>query len=187
MKRNTTVILFIGILLLNLTSCSINKATIDGKYINTLDESIYYEFSNDNSYSTNNTWDIPIDSSSGSYTITDNELILYANNNEDYSMNLGFVYKDYICSSWDGVLPMTDKSTSASMALVGNLILSIDFREDNTYEYTVTSDGEVVHTENGTYLINNNEVVCINADKKTTTFILVDDNIYCIEYVRECK
>ena len=33
--------------------------------------------------------------------------------------------------------------------------MSIEFKEDNTYEYTVTSDGEVVHTENGTYSINN--------------------------------
>ena len=183
--KKATVILVIGILLLSLTSCSINKTTIDGKYINTLNESIYYEFSNDNSYSTNNACDMPIDSSSGSYTITDNELILYANNNEDYSMNLGFVYKDYICSSWGGVLPMTDKNTSVSMTLVDNLILSIEFKEDNTYVYTVTSNGEVVHTENGTYSINNNEVVCTNEDKKVTTFVEVDDNIYCIEYVKE--
>ena len=183
--KNTTVILFIGILLLRLTSCSTNKTTIDGKYINVLDESIYYEFSNDNSYSTNNVWDIPIDSSSGSYTITDNVLILYANDNEDYSMNLGFVYKDYICSSWNGVLPMTDKNTSVSITLVDNLTLSIEFKEDNTYVYTVTSNGEIVHTENGTYSINSNEVVCTNEDKQITTFIEVDDNIYCIEYVKE--
>lgn len=184
--KNTTVILFIGILLLSLTSCSTNKTTIDGKYINVLDESIYYNFSSDNSYSTNNAWDIPIDSSSGSYTITDNELILYANDNENYSMNLGFVYKDYICSSWDGVLPMADKNTSVSTNLADNLILSIEFKEDNTYEYTVTSDGEVVHTENGTYSINNNEVVCTNKHKQTTTFINIEDNnIYCIEYVKE--
>lgn len=183
--KNTTVILFIGILLLSLTSCSTNKTTIDGKYINVLDESIYYNFSSDNSYSTNNAWDMPIDSSSGSYTITDNELILYANDNEDYSMNLGFVYKDYICSSWDGVLPMTDKNAFASTTLINNLILSIEFKEDNTYEYTVTSDGEVVHTENGIYSIDNNKVVCTNEDKQTTTFINVEDNIYCIEYTKE--
>lgn len=183
--KNTTVILFIGILLLSLTSCSTNKTTIDGKYINVLDESIYYDFSNDNSYSTNNAWDIPIESSSGSYTIIDNELILYANDNEEYSMNLGFVYKDYICSSWDGVLPMVDKNTSVSMTLVDSLILSIEFKEDNTYEYTVTSNGEVVCTENGAYSINSNEVVCTNEDKQITTFIEVDDSIYCIEYVKE--
>lgn len=183
--KNTTVILFIGILLLSLTSCSTNKTTIDGKYINTLDNSIYYDFSNNNSYSTNNAWDIPIDSSSGSYAITDNELVLYANDNEDYSMNLGFVYKDYICSYWDGVLPMINKNTSVSMTLVENLILFVEFKEDNTYKYTVTSDGEVVHTENGTYSINNNEVVCINTENKITTFINVDNNIYCIEYVKE--
>ena len=183
--KNTTVILFIGILLLSLTSCSTNKTTIDGKYINILDESIYYEFSNDNSYLTNNVWNIPIDSTSGSYTITDNELILYANNNEDYSMNLGFVYKDYICSSWKGVLPMIDKNTSVSMTLVDSLMLSIEFKEDNTYVYTVISNGEIKHTENGIYSINSNEVICTNEDKQITTFVEVDDNIYCIEYVKE--
>ena len=183
--KNTTIILFIGILLLSLTSCSTNKTIIDGKYINVLDKSIYYDFSNDNSYSTNNAWDIPIDSLSGSYTIIDNELILYANGSKEYSMNLGFVYKDYICSSWDGVLPMTDKNTSVSMTLVDSLILSIEFKEDNTYVYTATSNKEVVHTENGTYSVNSNEVVCTNEDKEVTTFVEVGDNIYCIEYVKE--
>ena len=182
--KNTTVILFIGILLLSFVSCSTNKSTINGKYISVLDESIYYDFSN-NSYSTNDVWDIPINSSSGSYTITDHELFLYANDNKDYSMNLGFIYKDYICSSWDGTLPIADKNTSVTMAIIDNLILSVKFEENNRYEYTVTSDGEVVHTENGTYSINNDEVICTNEDNVNTTFINIDDKTYCIEYVKE--
>lgn len=182
--KNTTVILFIGILLLSFVSCSTNKSTINGKYISVLDESIYYDFSN-NSYSTNDVWDIPINSSSGSYTITDHELILYANDNKDYSMNLGFIYKDYICSSWDGTLPIADKNTSVTMAIIDNLILSVKFEENNRYEYTVTSDGEIVYTENGTYSINNDEVICTNEDNVNTTFINIDDKTYCIEYVKE--
>ena len=107
------------------------------------------------------------------------------NDNKDYSMNLGFIYKDYICYSWDGTLPMTDKNTSVTMAISDNLILSVKFEEDNTYVYTVTSNGEIVHTENGTYSINDNEVICTNEDNVNTTFINIYDKTYCIEYVKE--
>lgn len=185
-KNNTKIIISVFcFILLGLTACTSNPKAIEGKYVSTFDKSVYYIFSKDNTYTTNDAWDISIDSSSGSYAITDNTLILYANDNEDYSMNLGFVYENYICSSWEGVLPIADKSTSVSMTLVDNLILFIEFKEDNTYKYTVTSNEEVVHTENGTYSINNKEVVCTNEDKQITTFIEVDDSIYCIEYVKE--
>ena len=69
--------------------------------------------------------------------------------------------------------------------MLGDLNLTYNLKEDNTYVYTVTSDGEVVHTENGTYSINNDEVICTNDDNINTTFINIDDKTYCIEYVKE--
>lgn len=184
--KNKPIILSICILLLSLTACSANENTIEGKYINTLDNSIYYTFSDDGTYLTNDVWDMPIDSSEGSYTITGNGLILYANSDEDYSMNLGIIYKDYICSVWEGTLPENYSDKTLSKQLIDGFILTFTFNEDKNYEFTVISDkNETVFTENGIYSINNDKVVCENNSGETSEFINGDDKIYCIEYVKE--
>ena len=182
--KNTTVILFIGILLLSLTSCSTNPKVIEGKYISTFDDSIYYIFSKDNTYTTNYTWDTTVDCSQGSYTITDDKITLFGNKDEKYELNIGYIYDNYIGSWWNGILSKSYENTTLTSRL-GDLNLEYNFNEDKTYEYTVTSNGEVVHTENGTYSINNDEVICTNFENKVTTFINADNNIYCIEYIKE--
>lgn len=58
--------------------------------------------------------------------------------------------------------------------MLGDLNLEYNFYEDKTYKYTVTSDGEVVYNKNGTYSINNNEVICTNTKNKITTFIVLN-------------
>lgn len=181
--KNTIVILFIGILLFSLSACTSNQKAIEGRYVSTFDGSVYYTFSKDNTYATNYEWDT-IDCSQGSYIITDNKITLFSNKDKNYELNIGYIYDNYIGSWWNGTLSNEYEDTSLTNTL-GDLNLTYNLKKDKTYEYTVTSDGEIVHTENGTYSINDNEAICTNENNINTTFINVEGNIYCIEYVKE--
>ena len=68
---------------------------------------------------------------------------------------------------------------------LGDLSLTYNFKEDKSYEYTVSSNNEIVHTENETYEINDNEVICTSEEGVVSTFIGADDKVFCIEYVKE--
>lgn len=192
--KNTIVILFISILLLSLTSCDSNKKTIEGKYISIYDESNYLIFNKDGSLISSlwtnikNGESIPQDCFR--YSIDENNIITaidttkYEGQDELNKYEIGIMYKEYICISWNGTL--SNKYEDVSLInTIGDLNLTYNLKEDKTYEYTVTSDGEIVYTENGTYSINNDEVICTNEDNVNTTFINIDDKTYCIEYVKE--
>ena len=184
-KNNTKIIISVFcFILLGLTACTSNQKAIEGRYISTFDGSVYYIFSKDNTYTTNCEWDKTVDCSQGSYIITDNKITLFGNKDKNYELNIGYIYDNYIGSWWNGTLSNEYEDTSLTNTL-GDLNLTYNLKKDKTYEYTVTSDGEVVHTENGTYSINNDEVICTNENKQVTTFINADNNIYCIEYVKE--
>lgn len=196
MKRNNTKIIIsvFCFILLGLTACISIPKGIEGKYVSIYDESTYLIFNKDGSL-INSLWttiengeSIPQDCFR--YSIDENNIITaidttkYEGQNKLDKYEIGIMYKEYICIKWNGTLSNEYEDTSLT-SILGDLNLTYNLKEDNTYEYTVTSNGEVVHTENGTYSINNNEVVCINKDKKITTFIEVDGNTYCIEYVKE--
>lgn len=194
-KNNTKIIISVFcFILLGLTACTSNPKGIEGKYVSIYDESTYLIFNKDGSL-ISSLWttiesgeSIPQDCFR--YSIDENNIITaidtteYEGQNELNKYEIGIMYKDYICIKWNGTLSNEYEDTSLTNTL-GDLNLTYNLKEDNTYVYTVTSDGEVVHTENGTYSINNNEVICTNEDKKVTTFVEIDDNIYCIEYVKE--
>ena len=192
--KNTIVILFICILLLSLTACDSNKKTIEGKYISIYDKSNYLIFNKDGSLISSlwtnikNGESIPQDCFR--YSIDENNIITaidttkYEGQDELNKYEIGIMYKEYICISWNGTL--SNKYENVSLInTIGDLNLTYNLKEDKTYEYTVTSDGEIVYTENGTYSINNDEVICTNEDNVNTTFINIDDKTYCIEYVKE--
>lgn len=192
--KNTTIILFIGILLLSLTACTSNQKIIEGKYVSIYDESTYLIFNKDGSLISNlwttieNGENIPQDCFQ--YSIDENNIITaidtteYEGQDELNKYEIGMMYKEYICISWNGIL--SNKYEDASLTnTISDLNLTYNFKKDRTYEYTVTSDGEIVHTENGTYSINNDKVICTNEDNINTTFINIDDKTYCIEYVKE--
>ena len=192
--KNTTIILFIGILLLSLTACTSNQKIIEGKYVSIYDESTYLIFNKDGSLISNlwttieNGENIPQDCFQ--YSIDENNIITaidtteYEGQDELNRYEIGIMYKEYICISWNGIL--SNKYEDASLTnTISDLNLTYNFKKDRTYEYTVTSDGEIVHTENGTYSINKNKVICTNEDNINTTFINIDDKTYCIEYVKE--
>lgn len=186
MKQNRNFIFIMLLLIvLGLSACSAQTTVLSGKYISTFNNEIYYTFNGEN-YSTNNFWkDIDItDNGNGTYIIKDEKIITYINGDDNYLFEIGYVYDKYIGSWWEGILPKTYENTTTKNYL-GDLILSINFKEDKSYEYIVTSNNEIVHTEHGTYTINGNEVVCTSEEGGVTTFINTEDKVFCIEYVKE--
>lgn len=182
------------LIILWLSACSAHDKKIDGKYVSIYNESSYLVFDKNGSF-TNSLWNITNNGITTIddrfvYTIDENNIITAIDTTEyegQDSLNeyeIGILYKDYICILWEGVLSKTYKDTTITNTL-GDLILTYNFKEDKTYEYTVTSNNEIVHTENGTYTINGKEVVCISEDGVTTTFISAEDKVFCIEYVKE--
>ena len=185
-KENTKVItLILCLILSSLTSCSFDNNKIEGKYISSFDNSIYYTFSEESEFKTNDSWDFQVNNSEGSYKIENDKLVLYANNNEKYQMNLGIVYKDYICSVWEGVLPVLNKNAEVSWTPIEDLTIRLTFNEDGNYERTVTSNNQTISTEHGTYSVDDNKVICTNEDNVVTTFFDTDDGVLCAEYIKE--
>ena len=186
MKRNhafTFIMLFLVVL--GLSACSSQSKVLNGKYCSAFNSEIYYTFSGEN-YSTNNLWkDINItDSGNGTYIIKDEKIITYINGDENYQYELGYKYNNYIVSLWNGILLKTYEDNTITNTLV-DLLLTYNFKADKSYEYTVTSDNGIVHTEYGTYTVNDNKVVCTSEDGVTTTFINAEDKVFCIEYIKE--
>ena len=112
--KNTIVILFICILLLSLTACDSNKKTIEGKYISIYDESNYLIFNKDGSLISSlwtnikNGESIPQDCFR--YSIDEDNIITaidttkYEGQDELNKYEIGIMYKEYICISWNGTL-----------------------------------------------------------------------------------
>ena len=182
------------LIVLGLSACSSQKQKLSGKYIDIYDETHYVSFDKDGTFIDNFLTTTSKGNTSISdfyvYKIDDNGLITIIDTTEYEGQNtldeyqLGILYKNYIGAFWNGVLSITYKNTTITNIL-GDLILTYNFKEDKTYEYTVTSKNKIVHTENGTYTINGKEVVCTSEEGVVTTFINADDKVFCIEYVKE--
>lgn len=187
-QYRTFVFVMLLLTMLVLTACSSSHdKTIDGRYISAFDNSLYYVFTQNDKYSTNinnEIWEIPDYSFSGTYEIIENKITLFTESSNETKIELGYKYDDYIGSWWEGKLSKTYEDTTITYTL-GNLLLTYNFKEDKSYEYTETFNNEIVHTENGTYTINDNEIVCISEDGVTTTFINAENKVFNIEYVKE--
>lgn len=192
--KNTTIILFMSILILSLTSCNSNKKIIDGKYVSIYDKSTYLIFDKDGSV-ISNMWTVLEDGENiprdcFQYSIDENNIITaidttkYEGQEELKKYEIGIMYKEYICLSWKGTLPNKYEDTSLTRTVEG-LNSTCNLKKDRTYEYIVTHDGKVVYNGNGTYLINNGEVICTNDNNINSTFINIDNKTYCIEYIKE--
>ena len=195
MKRNRTfTFIMLLLIVLGLSACSSQKQKLSGKYIDIYDETHYVSFDKDGTFIDNFLTTTSKGNTSISdfyvYKIDDNGLITIIDTTEYEGQNtldeyqLGILYKNYIGAFWNGVLSITYKNTTITNIL-GDLILTYNFKEDKTYEYTVTSNNKIVHTENGTYTINGKKVVCTSEEGIVTTFIGADDKVFCIEYVKE--
>lgn len=188
MRQNRTFkYIMLLLITLGLSACSSRDKAIEGKYISTFDNSLYYEFSKNYKYSTNvnnETWEIPDYSFSGTYEVIEDKITLLTDSSNEAVIELGYKYNNYIGSWWEGILSKTYENTTITYTL-GDLILTYNFKEDKSYEYVVISNDEIVHIENGIYTINGNEVVCTSEDGVTITFIKTEDKVFCVEYVKE--
>lgn len=197
MKKNKKMIrtLLMFALLLIMTSCASKNKTIEAKYVSLYDKTSYLMFNKDGSFvnslwtETNNGTEIVRDCFT--YSVDKNNIITatdtteYEGKNELAEYEIGILYKDYICVSCDGVLPKEYANTSISSKLSEDLILTYLLKAEQTYEFIVSSNDKILSTENGTYSINGNEVVCTSSDGIITTFVDIRGNTYCIEYIKE--
>lgn len=197
MKKNNTKIIVsvLFLFILGLTACSSKQGTIEGKYLSIYNDGNYLMFEKDGSFQ-NNWWTTTNNSTtkiddSFVYTIDENNLITVIDTTEYEGQDsldkyeIGIIYKDYICVKWNGRLSKDYTNTSITNTLGEDLILTYNLKTDKTYEFIVTSNDEVVDTEYGTYSINGNEITCTSNEGQITTFIDIDENTYCIEYVKE--
>lgn len=197
-KSSTKIIISIlCIFILGLTACSSNQSqnAIEGKYISVYDTENYLIFKKDGTFQ-NSLWNtnsggVTKISDNFAYSIDENDIITaidtteYEGQDELNEYEIGIIYKDYICVKWNGRLSKDYTNTSITNTLGEDLILTYNLKTDKTYEFIVTSNDEVVDTEYGTYSINGNEITCTSNEGQITTFIDIDENTYCIEYVKE--
>ena len=175
--------LFIGLLLLalNISACSSQTKTLNGKYISAYDSDVYYEFDG-------NKWNglTGDDFENGTFVNKDGKITLYYNGDENSTCEMGYLYGEYICYLYEGNLPDGNyKESYISRDMTEGIRIECYFKEDKTYEEEVISDGEIVRTEHGTYTVSGDKVVCTSEDDVTTTYISAEDNIFFVQFVKE--
>ena len=185
--------------LLGLTGCKTDKNTFDGKYVSASDLPIYYEFSKDGTYTTNYYEIVGEDwYDYGTYSIEDNKLILFQGEDLDSEVEFGYIYKDTICSKWEGKLPLKNETEESYIQYnSGTYLTEFQFKKDGTFEvkrmrcakeicgYGHDHNYEVYETETGTYKVNKNKVTCEKEDGTITTFYDTDDGVYGVNYIKE--
>ena len=187
--------------LLGLTGCSTDKNIIKGKYVSASDDlPIYFEFSKDGTYTTNNYEIVGEDwYDYGTYSIEDNKLILFQGEDLDSEVEFGYIYKNMICSKWEGKLPLNNESEESyiQIKLSERYLKEFQFKKDGTYESKVMEcakeicgyghehDYEVYKTKTGTYKVDKNKVTCEKEDGTITTFYDTDDGVYGVNYIKE--
>lgn len=195
MKQNRTfTFIMLLLIVLGLSACSSQKQKLSGKYIDIYDKTHYLNFNEDGTFVDNFLTTTSKGNTSISdcyvYKVDDNGLITIIDTTEYEwqdsfdKYDLGWLYDNKIGIWLDGMLPTDDIETSISCSL-NSYIFMFYFDNNGTYEYTSTSNNEIVHTENGTYEINDNELVCTSEEGVATTFISAEDKVFCIEYVKE--
>ena len=193
-SKHTFIYILLLLAILGLPACSPNDRNIEGKYVSIYDDSSYLVFDKDGSF-INSLWNVTNNDKTTIddryiYTIDENGIITaidtteYEGQDSLYKYEIGILYKDYICIRWDGVFLKSYNDTTITNIL-GDLVLTYYLKEDKTYEYVVTSNNEILNTENGTYSISDNMLVCTREDGLIATFINIHDKVFCIEYVKE--
>ena len=194
MKQNRIFIIVTLIIALGSFACSSHERTIDAKYVSVYDNSRYLIFDKNGSFQ-NSLWNVTYNGTtkindSFIYNIGEDNIITAINTTKYEGQDslkeyvIGILYKDYIGHIWDGNLPSNYDDTTIT-GTNRDLFGTYYFKEDKSYEYVVTSNNECVHTETGTYTINDNEVVCVSEEGLKTTFINANDKVFSIEYVKE--
>lgn len=185
MKRTKKQIaaLFLSLFLLGMSAGCSKETEVYGKYVSMYDDSVYYEFFEDGTFSTNDPKKyISIDpTQGGTYEVEDNVLELIGWDDPRANIRFG-ICKTYLCSlPWEGELPKRYMDTTI-MTEDGNLVYK--FYKDKTFDYTCTINGEIVREEKGTYTIKGAKVICKRGDV-TDIYITYDDKVYFILYEKE--
>ena len=187
--------------LLGVAGCGTDKNVIKGKYVSANDDlPIYFEFSKDGTYTTNYYEIVGEDwYDYGTYSIEDNKLILFQGEDLDSEVEFGYIYKDAICSKWEGKLPLKNETEESYIQHKESerYLTEIQFKKDGTYESKVMEcakeicgyghdhDYEVYKTTTGTYKVNKNKVTGEREDNKIDTFYNTDNGVYGVNYVKE--
>ncbi len=194
-KRKIQVIAIVFcILILGVVACSSHETRIDAKYVSIYDD-YYLIFKKDGSIKSN-AWTTlkggkEVERDCFIYKIDENSIITaidtteYEGQDSLTEYELGILYKDYICPRWEGTMSKKYGDMTLINKLDENFILTFYLEKDKTYQYTITTNGDEIETERGTYTIKKNEIICTSDEGKKTTFINIDGNTYCIEYVKE--
>lgn len=196
MKKNC-IYIFVSLLsiVLGLSSCSSQKQELTGTYRDVCDETHYLSFNEDGSFIDNFLNTISEGKTSVSdcyiYKINDSGLITVIDTTEYEGQDtldeyeLGWLYNDSIGIWLDGTLPINETQTSISCSLNG-YGFEFQFDSDNkTYRHTTILESEIMSTENGTYAVEGNKIVCTNEDGVIRTFINAEDKVFSIDYIKE--
>lgn len=179
-----TIILCMSFFCFILSACS-SKDSINGKYVSVYNDEIYYDFDDNNNFTTNDVWFDSLEICNGKYEIDNGFITLYGNNDGKSTFYLGYYYNNYICSKWDGIMPKDYDNSTITCEIDENMTLIYYFYNDKTYKYSALEKDEIVHEEIGNYTIEDNKVICVNSKGENVTFINEGDNIFCIDYIKE--
>ncbi len=194
--KNKRIFIFIMLIIVTISISACSSKKIEGKYVAIYNEETYLLFEKDGSIK-NSLWytledENKILTDNLIYDIDENNIITmtdtteYANQDTLEKYEIGLLYKDYICSIWEGKLYKEYTDTKLTLKLLDDIYtISMYLKKDRTYECKTYKNNEIINTENGTYLINGNEVICTSSEGKISPFINIDGNAFCIEYVKQ--
>lgn len=200
MKKGNKIVtvMMLGMLFL-LSSCGSKRYKLQEKYVNVFKENVHYKFLEDSTYAV--TYDDGDDPKPGTYLFgegSENALKLFDDETARGYEFIGGVYEDYLCIIWNGRLPKKYEDTKISRVsddLEGRMYMNCYFHEDGTYEFLMylenydTKIPEFYHSQEGTYEVEKEKVVCTSDDGSkniaASTYFMANDKIYSICFVAE--
>lgn len=210
MKKENKIaaVIILGGMFFLLSACGPEEYKLQKRYASVFDDTEHYMFSEDAGYVRT----ITSNSESGeSYTCTgtyyideDNGLTMFddVDNKELLVQEFsGDIYKDYLCSVWQGELPKQYEETEISHSQFAKTGCSYDlecqFHEDGTFNFRmyrdefddISNESRDFVSKEGTYEVEKGKVICTNDDRSknlaAVTYFKANDKIYGIWYVAE--
>lgn len=183
MRKFLVRIFVLSFLILVLSACS-ESNNIVGRYVADWDEKIYYEMKDDGTYITNNLMDGLEDSGKGKYDVDANSYITtFINSDEKWSMGIGYLYKDTICSIFVGEIPNgTNKVELVSADAVDVENTWKIFFDDDKYRYVFVSNNQEFIISTGTFRIDGKNIICNPTEGQNVHLFIDSEKLYSVEY-----
>ena len=182
MKKRIFNIVLMSFCVYTLSACS-NANNIVGKYEADWDKTIYYEFREDGTYSTNYIQGSE-DSGEGTYTVDENNYVVtYINGTDNHRGNVGYIYGEHICTMFIGEMPNGNNEVvlTDSLSIDSAYRFEIRFNKNN-YKYVFVSDNEEFVISEGTFCIEKKSIICDVMSGQEVKLFLEDDVLYSVEY-----